>query len=97
MGAGDKELNGSGRELLLQFPCRFPIKVIGVARSDLKQIVFDVIKRHAGEVEFEDIQVRSSSKGNYQSLSVTITAADQEQLDAIYLSLNRHTAILMTL
>ncbi len=82
---------------LLEFPCRFPIKAMGRARDDLVSTVAALIRNHAPDVEERDIRTQRSRQGNYMSITVTITATSREQLDNIYLALNGHEAILMTL
>ncbi len=44
-----------------------------------------------------DIVTKLSTKGNYLSISATITAQSQEQLDNIYLNLNKHKLVKVTL
>ena len=85
------------QEALLKFPCSFPIKVIGRMQQDLEEIVLSIIKPHINRAEPEKIQSRISGKGNYQSVTITIVATSKTQMDAIYLSLNQHSAVLMTL
>ena len=81
----------------LKFPCRFPIKAMGRADGSLAQEVETMVRRHAPDVRCEDIRTAASSRGNYVSITVTITAQSRAQLDAIYLELNAHELILMTL
>jgi putative lipoic acid-binding regulatory protein len=82
---------------LFNFPCRFPIKAMGRADGSLAAQVEALVRRHAPDVSAEDITTAASSRGNYVSVTVTITAHSREQLDAIYLDLNAHELILMTL
>jgi putative lipoic acid-binding regulatory protein len=44
-----------------------------------------------------DIVTKQSTKGNYMSISATITAQSQIQLDDIYQALNKHTLVKVTL
>lgn len=82
---------------VIEFPCRFPIKAMGRTDSNLTQEVEALVRRHAPDLEPADISTRPSARGNYVSITVTITATSRQQLDAIYLDLNAHDAILMTL
>ncbi len=81
----------------LEFPCRFPIKAMGRADSTLAHDVESLVRRHVPDLKPEDVATRPSARGNYVSITVTITATSREQLDAIYLDLNAHEQILMTL
>lgn len=84
-------------DALFGFPCRFPIKAMGRADGDLVQQVEALVRRHAPEITAADITTRPSARGNYVSVTVTVTATSREQLDAIYLALNAHDSIVMTL
>lgn len=80
----------------LQFPCLFPIKVVGLNTEAFAQAVRGIVGRHLpGErVEFSD---RPSGGGKYLSVTATFTAASREQLDALYRELNGHELVVMTL
>lgn len=82
---------------LLEFPCEFPIKVIGRAGCELDAIVFDLLRPHVPDLGEGAIRSRKSSGGNYQSVTVTVTAQSRAQLDAIYQSLTASPYVLMAL
>ncbi|MFM7123379.1 MAG: DUF493 family protein, partial [Fluviibacter sp.] len=42
-----KEPVGSGAETLLEFPCAFPLKIMGLAQDDLAQQVLVVVHQFA--------------------------------------------------
>ena len=57
---------------LLEFPCQFPFKVLGVAHPELADQVVAVLQQHApGDYS---PTTRPSAKGNYVSVTVTVTA-----------------------
>lgn len=67
---------------LLEFPCSFTYKVMGLAQPELVERVIEVIQRHApGDYT---PSVKPSSKGSYHSVSVTITATHIEQVETLY-------------
>jgi uncharacterized protein len=84
-------------ESLLEFPCEFPIKMMGRDQPEFRDAAFEVIERHAGAVDDEFVRVSSSRQGNFLSITVTITATSQEQLDNIYRDLSAHEQILVAL
>lgn len=84
-------------ESLLEFPCEFPIKMMGRDHREFRDAAFQVIERHAGPVDDESVRVSSSRQGNFLSITVTITATSQEQLDNIYRDLSAHEQILVAL
>lgn len=69
---------------LLEFPCQFPIKTIGLDHAGFQSAVTRIISAHAGELSADAITTSPSSNGKYLSISVVITAKNQDQLDAIY-------------
>jgi len=84
-------------DTLLEFPCKFPIKAMGLADQELEKIVLKIVQRHAPETKSDALRKRESSNGKYLSVTVTIEASSRAQLDAIYLDLTAHGSILMSL
>ncbi len=84
-------------ETLLEFPCEFPIKAMGKTRDDLDKIVYEIICRFAPETPFEKVKSNRSKKGNFLSITTTITATSKKQLDNIYLALTASEYISMAL
>ncbi len=82
---------------LLEFPCRFPIKVMGRARDDLAAEILALVREHAPDLADGDVRTRKSGKGNYLAITLEVNATSREQLDAIYLALNAHEGVVMTL
>jgi hypothetical protein len=85
------------RQSLMEFPCRFPIKVMGRAETDFDALVFGIIKRHVDDIHEGAIRTRGSRNGNFIAVTVTIDAHSREQLDNIYMDLTAHEKILMAL
>jgi putative lipoic acid-binding regulatory protein len=75
-------------ESLLEFPCRFPIKVMGRDEPDFADNVLALVVRYAEDTTADDITTRTSSKGKFIALTVTISATSRDQLDAIYKALS---------
>ncbi len=84
-------------ESLLEFPCRFPVKVMGHAHADLESEIVALVREHAPDLADSDVSTRQSGKGNYLAITLTVNATSREQLDAIYLALNAHERVVMTL
>ena len=82
---------------LLEFPCEFPIKVIGKAGRDIDAVVFSVVRAHAPDLGEGAIRGRKSRNGNYHAVTVTIQATSRAQLDAVYQALHAHADVLMVL
>lgn len=82
---------------LLQFPCDFPIKVMGKRQDGFAQAVLEVVLRHAPDFDAAAMEMRPSAKGNYMSLTCTIRAGSREQLDALYRELSGHPLVKVVL
>jgi putative lipoic acid-binding regulatory protein len=82
---------------LLEFPCEFPIKMMGRDRDSFRAAAIALIEEHAGKVGDDAISTSSSRKGNFLSITVTIKATSQQQLDDIYRALTDHEEILVAL
>ena len=84
-------------ETLLEFPCRFPIKVMGAATDDFRSLVLGIITRHFGEPAAGDIEERPSSGGRYLGITITVQAESKAQLDAVYGELTSCRQVLVAL
>ncbi len=80
----------------IQFPCEFPIKVMGLNTDMFQSAIRAIIRKHANT---DTIAYSSQpSRGDkYLSITATFTARSKEQLDAVYQELNDHELVLMTL
>jgi putative lipoic acid-binding regulatory protein len=82
---------------LLEFPCAFPLKIMGRTQEGFAQAVAEVVTRHAPDFDAATLEMRSSSAGNYLSLTATINATSRDQLDALYRELVAHPMVAMVL
>ena len=81
----------------IEFPCDYPIKVMGEAHPEFQQHVLDVMTRHAGDFDPQRVVVRDSSKGRWQSITVFITATGEAQLQDIFADLKASPRVQMVL
>jgi uncharacterized protein len=77
-------------ESLLEFPCDFPIKIMGASRDGFAQAILEVVVRHAPDFDGTTMEMRASREGNYLSLTCTVRATSKSQLDALYRELTNH-------
>lgn len=78
------------QETLLEFPCEFPIKVMGETRDGFAEAMIEVVRRHDAGFDGSRVEMRSNSSGKYLSLTCTLTATSKGQLDALYRELTAH-------
>lgn len=86
-----------GRATLFEFPCDFPIKIMGARGDDFAQTIVDAILRHAPDFDPATLEMRASAKGNYLSLTCTFRARSQEQIDNLYRELVAHPQVKIVL
>jgi putative lipoic acid-binding regulatory protein len=82
---------------LLEFPCDFPLKIIGVQQPGYAQAILGVVQRHAPDYDGSTMEMRPSAKGKYLSLTCTIRATSRAQLDALYRALCDHPMVVKVL
>jgi putative lipoic acid-binding regulatory protein len=68
----------------IEFPCDYPIKVLGNSSEQFTRIIVEVFERHAPGFDQQTIVARGSSKGTFTSLTITITATGPDQLEALH-------------
>ena len=81
----------------IEFPCRYPIKVMGHASPGFEQEIMALVQRHAPEVREEHMSVRPSNNGNYLALTLVIEATGVEQLSVMFADLRAHTSVKLVL
>jgi len=84
-------------ESLLEFPCDFPLKVMGRNEAGFRELVITLVEGHAGSQEAHRVSQRESRDGNFLALTIVVRADSQPQLDAIYAALSAHDQVLMVL
>lgn len=85
------------RPTLIEFPCDFPLKIMGARSDDFAQTIAAVVIEHAPEFDAATMGMRPSRAGNYLALTCTIRAISQEQLDALYRALSAHPLVKVVL
>lgn len=84
-------------ESLFEFPCDFPIKVMGKSHPDFAETIVTVVRDFDPTFEASRVEMRASSGGNYIGLTVTVRATSREQLDDIYRALTGHPMVSVVL
>ena len=82
---------------LMEFPCEFPLKVFGHNDAGFEELVLDLVRAHCPPGTEFRVKRNESSKGKYQSLTISFTAQSRQQLDAIYQSLTDSEDVVMSL
>lgn len=82
---------------LIEYPCDFPIKIMGKAQQDFTQTALAIVKYHAPDFDMASMAVRASKNGTYLSITCTIRATSRSQLDALYQALSDHPLVAVVL
>lgn len=87
----------NGKEEIFNFPCDFPIKVMGKTHPEFAETIMALVEQHDPDFDRSRVETRPSSGGNYTGLTVTITAHSRAQLDEVYLALTGHPMVSIVL
>jgi len=72
----------------LEFPCAVNFKVLGLAVPELVDHIIAVLQQHAKADDYNPL-VKPSSKGNYHSVTVSVTVTDKGHMELLYTELGR--------
>ena len=82
---------------LLEFPCDFPIKVMGFADPQFASTIGELVKEFDPLFNPETIARRPSKQGRYEALHIVVHAAGREPLHSIYMALTHHPRVKVVL
>lgn len=82
---------------ILEFPCEFPLKVMGRNDPAFEQYVTEIVRTHVGSKALGTVSSRTSRNGRYLSVTVVFTASSRSQLDDIYRALSASEQVLFLL
>ena len=91
------EKSTESQDTLLEFPCDFPIKIMGAAADGFAQIMVEIVLRHAPDFAAQTVEMRASSGGKYLSVTCTVRATSKLQLDNLYRELTAHPLVKVVL
>ncbi len=99
--AADKKIASDklpeSQETLIEFPCDFPIKVMGETHVNFTDEIIKTIQKQLPTFDASKIEMRGSSGGKYISLTCTVSVESKPQLDNIYRALTSHPMVKVTL
>ena len=70
-------------EELLDFPCHFQFKAVGLAGDIFQEGIIEAVEKHA-MVSRDAVRSRPSGKGKYQAVSILVMLHSYQQLTDIY-------------
>ena len=84
-------------ESVIEFPCEFPLKMMGRDTPEFRDTMRTIVEKHVGEIDDSRVQAAVSRNGSFVSVTITITATSQQQLDDIYGEVSARDDVLMAL
>ena len=81
----------------IEFPCAYPIKIVGVYQADFETRVRKLTEQHAPGFKDSDVNVHMSKKGNYCSVNISITATGENQLKQLHKTLMSYEWVKMVI
>lgn len=94
---GQRPVGAPEERSLIDYPCAFPIKVMGANVPGYREAVVHVARQFDPGFDPATVEERPSKSGNYLGLTVTITATSRVQLDEIYRTLSSHPMVRVVL
>ena len=85
------------RKTLLEFPCDFPIKIMGAKADGFVHAITQIAAHFDPSFDASTIELRPSKAGNYLGITITVTATSREQLDELYRTLTTHPMVKVVL
>ncbi|ODC03952.1 hypothetical protein BFW38_10775 [Terasakiispira papahanaumokuakeensis] len=74
-------------EAEVEFPCAYPLKVVGRGDPDFKRCILDVMTAEGTHYHEESISIVDSRNGRFQSVRITITAESRDHLNQVHAAL----------
>lgn len=91
------KISDNQEETIIEFPCKFPIKAMGLAEDDFDMLIVGIVRKHVSDLTENAVKSRTSQGGKYISITVEVMAESKQQLDNIYLDLTAHEKVLWAL
>ena len=85
------------KESLIEYPSKFPIKVMGAKVEGFVHAVTSIAKQFDPDFDASTVELRDSKAGNYLGVTITVTATSREQLDELYRTLSSHPMVKVVL
>jgi putative lipoic acid-binding regulatory protein len=90
-------MDDARKDSLIEYPCPFPIKVMGAKVDGFVQALTHVAEQFDPTFDASTIELRPSKAGNYLGVTLTVTATSREQLDELYRTLSSHPMVKVVL
>jgi len=81
----------------IDFPCDYPLKVIGLSKPTFEASVIHIVQHHCPEFDADSITPVPSRNGKYASLRFNINAQSEDHIRQLFTELKAHELVQMVL
>jgi putative lipoic acid-binding regulatory protein len=85
------------RASLIEYPCPFPIKVMGVNADGFVHAITQMARAYDPTFDAATLELRESKGGHYLGVTLILTATCREQIDGLYRALTAHPMVKVVL
>ena len=85
------------KDSLIEYPSRFPIKVMGAKVDGFVHAVTVIAREFDPDFDAASVELRESKGGNYLGITITVLVTSREQLDELYRTLSTHPMVRVVL
>lgn len=82
---------------LIEFPCNFPVKIIGTNSDTFLNGIKAIIAKHFPDFNYDNLTQKQSEKNNYLAITANVPVDSQEMLDSFYRDLTKNPEVKMVL
>lgn len=90
-------MNIPPEQSLIEYPCNFPIKVMGANVDGFLSAMVHVATAFDPGFDASTVEQRPSKAGNYMGLTLSVRVTSREQLDELYRTLTSHPMVKVVL
>jgi putative lipoic acid-binding regulatory protein len=89
--------NASAGDSLIDYPCDFPVKVIGRHHPEFVETMVRLAQGFDPEFGPHKVELRTSKTEKYLGITLIVRATSRAQLDGLYLALTGHPMVKVAL
>jgi|TARA_B110000263_G_C15256989_1_gene486962 putative lipoic acid-binding regulatory protein len=85
------------QEPKIEYPCDYPIKVIGESSPDFLGDVLTIVQKYDSTMVLDKVKERASRVGNYKSVTLLFWATSEQQIKDVFAELKTCEAVRLVL
>lgn len=85
------------QEPKIEYPCDYPIKVIGDSSPDFLDDVLAIVQKYDSTMVLDKVKERASREGNYKSVTLLFWATSEQQIKDVFAELKTCEAVRLVL